>query len=85
MGNKNNVFQWYKVKNKDEFDVLNRACLNCLNEPRNYPEIICVETVGYDPYMDDAYNYHMSDMMEDTKDFWNNLGYKVTFEKVREI
>lgn len=80
----NNTFRWYKVKNEDEFNILNMAYLNDL-QPDNYPEIICVETIGYEPYKDQAYDYHMSRMMEDTKDFWEKLGYKVTFEKEREI
>ena len=83
--NDNNTFRWYKVKNKEDFDILNTAYKEALTRPDNYPEIICVETVGYIPHMDDAYNYHTSRMMEDTKNFWKKLGYKVTFEKEREI
>lgn len=82
--NENNTFRWYKVKNEEEFNILNRAYLNNL-QPDNYPEIICVETVGIEPYMDDAYDYHTSRMMENTKNFWEKLGYKVAFEKEREI
>lgn len=82
--NGDNTFRWYKVRNEEEFDILNRAYSNNL-QPDNYPETICVETVGHIPYMDDAYDYHTSRMMEDTKNFWEKLGYKVTFEKEGEI
>lgn len=83
--NENNIFRWYKVKNEKDFNVLNAACKEALTRPEKYPEIICVETTGYEPYMDDSYDWHMSKMMEDTKDFWNDLGYEVTFKKVRRI
>lgn len=84
LANENNTFRWYKVKNEEEFNILNKAYSNNL-QPDNYPEIICVETVEYVPYVNDAYDYHLSRMMEDTKNFWEKLGYKVTFEKEREI
>ena len=83
--NENNIFRWYKVKNEDDFNILNAAYKEALTRPEKYPEIICVETAGYEPYIDDPYDWHMSNMMEDTKEFWNDLGYEVTFKKEREI
>lgn len=77
--NGDNMFRWYKVKNEEEFNILNMEYSNNL-QPDNYPETICVETVGHI-----AYDYHLSRMMEDTKNFWEKLGYEVTFEKEREI
>lgn len=82
--NGDNTFRWYKVRSEEEFNILDRAYSNNL-QPDNYPEIICVETVGHIPYMDDAYDYHVGRMMENTEKFWKKLGYKVTFEKEREI
>lgn len=83
--NGDNTFRWYKARSEEEFNILNAAYEEALTKPDNYPEIICVETVGHIPYMNDAYDYHTSRMMEDTKNFWEKLGYKVTFEKEREI
>lgn len=83
--NDNNTFRWYKVRSEEEFNILNAAYEEALTKPDNYPEIICVETVGFEPYMDDAYDYHMGRMMKNTKEFWKKLGYKVTFEKKREF
>lgn len=57
--NGDNTFRWYKVKNEKEFNILNMAYSNNL-QPDNYPETICVETVGFEPYMDDAYDYSVA-------------------------
>lgn len=78
--NENNTFVWYEVKNKEDFDALNKAYAYELKEPSLYPEIICVETTGYEAYMDDAYGYNLRDLKQTTEDFWEKFGYKVTFE-----
>lgn len=79
--NENNTFRWYRVENETDFDVLNEAYGNSLCRPSIYPEVICVETIGYEAYMDDAYSYNMTTCKYITESFWNKLGYKVTFEE----
>ena len=80
--NENNTFRWYKLQNQKDFETLNRACGNTLSAPQNYPEIMCVETVGYEAYKDDAYSYSMTVCRNITESFWKKLGYTVTFEQM---
>ncbi len=77
----NDTFRWYKLKNKEDFETVNKAYVNNLGEPEKYPEVICVETYGYEVYTDDAYSYDMKTCKEITENFWKKLGYKVTIEK----
>lgn len=78
--NENNTFRWYKLNNETDFETVNKAYGNSLNVPESYPEIMCVETVGYEAYMDDAYSYNMETCKKITESFWKELGVKVTFE-----
>lgn len=84
MMNEDNTYRWYKIKNEAEFDIVNEAYRKSLSAPKNYPEIICVETVGHEPYMDDAYSYNMETCREITKAFWEKLDIIVTFENMQE-
>ena len=81
--NENNTFRWYKLNNETDFETVNKAYGNSLNVPESYPEIMCVETVGYEAYMDDAYSYDMTTCRTITENFWKKLGYKVTFELLK--
>ena len=80
--NENNTFRWYKLNNETDFETVNKAYGNSLNVPESYPEIMCVETVGYEAYMDDAYSYNMGTCKKITESFWKELGVKVTFENI---
>ena len=77
----NNTFRWYNVENEDDASILNEAYRTSFEPPLVYPEIICIETAGYEPYKDDAYSYHVTNLKEITEGFWKKLGYKVTIEK----
>jgi len=80
--NENNVFAWYRVNDKSEFDIVNNAYRNQLPVPKKYPEIICVEYSGYSEiYTADFYGYFVSDMKALTEEFWKLLGYEVVFSK----
>lgn len=81
----NNTFRWYEVRSKEEFDILNKAYKDSIAAPANYPELICVETCGYEAYMDDAYSYNVTGLKKETKNFWETMGYEVTFEKKEDI
>ena len=78
----NNTFRWYKINNREDFDTLCEACKKYWNYPINYPEIVCVETVGYYAYKDDCYIYYLSELINGAKEFYEMFGYKITFEKV---
>ena len=82
--NENNTFRWYKLTNETDFATVNKAYGNSLNVPESYPEIMCVETVGYEAYMDDAYSYNMGTCKKITEIFWKELGYEINFRKVGE-
>lgn len=82
--NDNNIFRWYRLKSKEDFDIVENAySKGCLSKPSTYPEVICVETCGYEPYKDDAYNYHLTDCKIMTEEFWKAMGYKVVFEEIK--
>lgn len=81
--NECNTFRWYKLENETDFETLNKAYGNGLNKPEHFPEVMCVETVGYEAYMDDAYSYDMTTCRTITENFWKKLGYKVTFELLK--
>lgn len=80
----NNTYRWYKVDNETEFKAIEKAYRSTFTIPKKYPEIICVETIGHDAYMDDAYNYNMETCKEITKEFWKKLGIKVTFDTIED-
>lgn len=77
-----NTFRWYKLESEEDFETLNKAYGNGLSKPKHFPEVMCVETVGYEAYMDDAYSYDMTTCRTITENFWKKLGYKVTFEQM---
>ena len=79
----NNVFRWYKLESEADFEILNKAYAHDLRKPEHFPEIMCVETVGYEAYMDDAYSYDMTTCKSITESFWKKLGYKVVFEEMK--
>lgn len=80
--NENNTFRWYLLENEKDFETVNNAYAGTLGKPPAYPEIMCVETCGYEAYMDDAYSYDMAACRTTTEEFWKKLGYKVTFEPI---
>lgn len=81
--NDNNAFRWYRLENKEDFEAVHKAYGGyCFTEPKDYPEVICVETCGYEPYIDDSYCYYLTDCKIMTEEFWKSLGYKVVFEKI---
>ena len=80
--NECNTFRWYKLDNEADFETLNKAYGNELSKPEHFPEVMCVETVGYEAYMDDAYSYNMETCKKITESFWKELGVKVTFENI---
>lgn len=79
--NGDNTFRWYRLHNEEDFQILNAAYHKQLNVPRKYPEIICVETCGFDAYEDYPSTYDMTTCLEKTKAFWEKLGYHVAFTK----
>jgi hypothetical protein len=90
--NNDNVFVWYHVPNEQAFLEIEEAYFlyqsvyhHPFVKPSSYPEIICVETsdVSYeDVYDGEGHAYILSQLMEDTKTFWEKMGYHVKIEKV---
>lgn len=77
----NNTFRWYNVENEEDASILNDAYRIKFKPSLVYPEIICIETAGYEPYKDDAYAYHVTNLKGITENFWKKLGYRVVIEK----
>lgn len=71
-------FNWYKVNNEDDLELLEEYLDEAIYICRqiNYPDIVCIED------WDGEYIYaFVSDMIEEVKDYFKDLGYKVTIEK----
>ena len=74
----NSAFAWYKLNNEDDLELLEEYFDEAIYIGRqiNYPDIVCIEQ------WDDGYNYaFVSDMIEEVKDYFKDLGYKVMIEK----
>lgn len=76
-----NEFRWFKVTNKNDVDVILRWCGKGRNyiPPEQYPDIVCVEDDGYGKYP-----MLLSEMKQETINFWKKFGLKVNFEEVNE-
>lgn len=83
--NECSIFRWYKLKSGEDFDILEKAYGSIFGEPEQYPDIVCIETVGYELYEDDSYSYNMETCKEVTERYWKKLGYEVTFKRLFEI
>ena len=82
--NPNNTFRWYQLENERDFEILKKACENgYLHGPDSYPELYCVEFVDGNPYDAwDTYGCTFTQCKEESEQFWNWMGYKVTLEKI---
>lgn len=82
-----NKYSWYTIRNKDDLDLIAKACgYHNFDEASpmeiNCPEILCVETLDYaEEYEGEIYCYTLSSIMENIKEFMEEFGYKVEFEK----
>lgn len=79
-----NEFYWYKVNDEDDFNTLNAYYEGKVDEPKEYPNILCLEVneCYIDGYlMFDVYSYELTDIMESIKEFMEEFRYKVKFEK----
>ena len=82
-----NKYFWYTVRNKDDLDLIAKACgYHNFDEASpmeiNCPEILCVETLDYaEEYEGEIYCYTLSSIMGNIEEFMDELGYKVKFEK----
>lgn len=79
-----NEFYWYKVNDEDDFNTLNAYYEGKVDEPKEYPNILCLEVNecyidGYSMF--DVYSYELTDIMESIKEFMEEFRYKVKFEK----
>lgn len=83
--NENNTFRWYRIENETDFKTVSKACetryWNTFGGAKKYPEIMCVETCGEEPYEDDAYCYYLSDLIDESIGFWKKLGYKIEIKE----
>ena len=70
-------YYWFKVDSRDEYLLLNDFYEGWIKEPETYPEIICVEDLGYENYF-----YTMTNMKELTTTFWADLGYQLEFRSI---
>lgn len=80
-----NYFHWYKVNSDTDVELLNKVYRDEIEEPSFYPEIICVETTeGPSDTIFDVYTYYLTNIKNDTINFWKKFGFDVTFEEIEE-
>lgn len=80
-----NCFHWYKVNDPSDVELLNKVYKDEIVEPCSYPEIICVETTkDFYENICDVYTYHLSDIKNNTINFWEKFGFNVIIEKQKE-
>lgn len=78
-----NDFKWFKVNNKEDVDLIDEVYRDGAVEPKQYPDVICVE------YREqgcccEGWSYFLSEMKEETIEFWKKFGLKVNFEEVKD-
>ena len=61
------------MENEEDASILNNAYRTKFRPSLVYPEIICIETTDYEPYEDDSYDYHVTNLKEITENFWKKL------------
>lgn len=77
---KNVLFNWYKVEDIFDFELLNNAYFKELDKvPVTYPEIIGVE-VRLDTHSA-ARSYLLSDIIKDLRSFCDKFGYEIKKKK----
>ena len=79
-----NNFRWFPLNNKEDYNIVLKAYADgSLPVPKEYPTILCVESSSYytEEYNSDCDGYLLEDLMADTKEFWEKLGYKVEITK----
>lgn len=69
---------WYELKNEKDFNLLYNAYGDSIKKPKKYPEIVCVESIGFGS---NKYSYCLSDIKEATETFWKRFGYQIDFNK----
>lgn len=79
-----NEFYWYKVNDEDDFNTLNAYYEGKIDEPREYPNLLCLEV--NECYINgllmfDVWSYELTDIMDSIKEFMEEFCYKVKFEK----
>ena len=75
-------YTWFKANNKEEFETINKILDEVFEEPNEYPYYMCVETESeFDGYISDYYT-QLPEYKNTTREFWEKLGYKVSFNKI---
>lgn len=73
-------FYWYKVNNKDDFNTLNAYYEWKLDEPKEYPNILCLEVSEYcfgGNTGSDVWTYEFTDILDSVRKFLWKFNYKV--------
>ena len=73
--NPDNDFTWYKITNQNDLEKLNNyfPTINALNI--ELPDVICVETDGYDTWYST-----LKESFDITKSFWKEFGMNINFD-----
>lgn len=74
-----NDYLWYRVLDAEAETEIRKCYREAMSDIsiKSYPEIIAIENPGIDA----SYAFTLSDMKELTKNFFNELGIKTTFEE----
>lgn len=76
----NHCYKWYRVNNAEELNTVADLYNADFGEFKTYPQTICVE---YEYYHDEfRWIYSLSDMKQNTVEFWKKHGFDVEFKEV---
>lgn len=78
----NHNFRWFKVNDKKDVDLIGAMYGDGVVEPKQYPDVICVE-IDEDTNYYEAWSLYLSGMKQETIEFWEHFGLKVNFEEVK--
>lgn len=77
----NHNFKWFKVNDKKDVDLIGGVYGDGIVEPKQYPDIICLEIEEGTNYCE-SWSLCLSEMKQETIEFWEHFGLKVNFEEV---
>ena len=78
--NDNHEYKWYRMENREDYVAFVEMYGDEVSEPEAYPKVVCVEQDEH--YISDVWVYSLSNMRQNTIDFWKKHGFNVEFMEV---
>lgn len=78
--NDTHEYNWYRLSSEADYLILTEMYGDDITRPKSYPEIICVEHDAF--YDKDVWAHLLTEMLEDTINFWKKQGYDTKIKKL---